>query len=315
MGYESNDASVLTNVSSDHLDLQGIHTLPGAGRGQGDDLPRSRGPEGWVVLNADDPLVAAVARRVRARVAYFSIDSGDRRPSSRRHVASGGRAYVLDATAAWSRSDGADDARRSLERRRPARRARRPRPPQRRQRAGGGRRRARAGRHARAGRRRPARLPAVARSCRRAGSTCSGWARAVVIVDFAHNEAGTEAILDVAEAIAGGRGRAGGARSPRSSARPATGRTTRCAGSAGSPAERAERVVIKETLSYLRGRTRESIVGELRRRRSCGRTAGPARRSPVYETETAALRAELTGRPRPKRPAPAPGPTRRGSSS
>ncbi|HEY7970679.1 MAG TPA: Mur ligase family protein, partial [Candidatus Limnocylindrales bacterium] len=28
MGYESNDASVITNVSSDHLDLQGIHTLP-----------------------------------------------------------------------------------------------------------------------------------------------------------------------------------------------------------------------------------------------------------------------------------------------
>jgi cyanophycin synthetase len=28
VGYESNDVSVLTNVSSDHLDLQGIHTLP-----------------------------------------------------------------------------------------------------------------------------------------------------------------------------------------------------------------------------------------------------------------------------------------------
>ena len=28
MGYESNEASVITNVSSDHLDLQGIHTLP-----------------------------------------------------------------------------------------------------------------------------------------------------------------------------------------------------------------------------------------------------------------------------------------------
>ena len=28
MGYESNEASILTNVSSDHLDLQGIHTLP-----------------------------------------------------------------------------------------------------------------------------------------------------------------------------------------------------------------------------------------------------------------------------------------------
>ena len=28
VGYESNDASVLTNVSSDHMDLHGIHTLP-----------------------------------------------------------------------------------------------------------------------------------------------------------------------------------------------------------------------------------------------------------------------------------------------
>ena len=28
VGYASNDVAVLTNVSSDHLDLQGIHTLP-----------------------------------------------------------------------------------------------------------------------------------------------------------------------------------------------------------------------------------------------------------------------------------------------
>ena len=28
MGCESNNASIFTNVSSDHLDLQGIHTLP-----------------------------------------------------------------------------------------------------------------------------------------------------------------------------------------------------------------------------------------------------------------------------------------------
>ena len=28
MGYESNDAAIVTNISSDHLDLQGIHTLP-----------------------------------------------------------------------------------------------------------------------------------------------------------------------------------------------------------------------------------------------------------------------------------------------
>ena len=39
MGYESNEVSILTNVSSDHLDLQGIHTLPGARRGQGHRCP------------------------------------------------------------------------------------------------------------------------------------------------------------------------------------------------------------------------------------------------------------------------------------
>ena len=39
VGYESNDASVLTNVSSDHLDLQGIHTLPELAEVKSTDLP------------------------------------------------------------------------------------------------------------------------------------------------------------------------------------------------------------------------------------------------------------------------------------
>ena len=84
----------------------------------------------------------------------------------------------------------------------------------------------------------------------------------VVIVDFAHNEAGIAAILDVAEGIAAG---AAGRAAP----------ITVIIGTAGDrpddtlrgigriAAERAQRVAIKETLAYLRGRTRESIVGEL----------------------------------------------------
>ena len=63
VGYESNEASVLTNVSSDHLDLQGIHTLPELAEVKST-ICRITKPDGWVVLNADDPLVAAVARRV-----------------------------------------------------------------------------------------------------------------------------------------------------------------------------------------------------------------------------------------------------------
>ncbi len=73
LGYESNEASVFTNVSSDHLDLQGIHTLAELAEVKAT-ICRVTQADGWVVLNADDPLVAAVARRARARVALFSLD-------------------------------------------------------------------------------------------------------------------------------------------------------------------------------------------------------------------------------------------------
>jgi cyanophycin synthetase len=114
----------------------------------------------------------------------------------------------------------------------------------------------------------------------------------VVIVDFAHNEAGVSAVLDVAEGIAGG----------------AAGRTapiTVIVGTAGDrpddtlrgigkiAAERAQRVAIKETLRYLRGRTRSSVVGEI----LAGISAGGVKREsvPIYETETDALKGELNG--------------------
>ena len=114
----------------------------------------------------------------------------------------------------------------------------------------------------------------------------------VVIVDFAHNEAGTEAILEVAAAIAGG---AAGRTSP----------ITAIIGTAGDrpddtfrgigriAAERVQRIAIKETLSYLRGRDREQVVALLREGIAAG-GADPATVA-VYETETRALEAELAG--------------------
>jgi hypothetical protein len=58
-------------------------------------------------------------------------------------------------------------------------------------------------------------------------------------------------------------------------------------------AERAQRVAIKQTLGYLRGRTAESVVGEL----MVGVVAGgvSATDVPIYDSETDALRAELNG--------------------
>jgi cyanophycin synthetase len=114
----------------------------------------------------------------------------------------------------------------------------------------------------------------------------------LVIVDFAHNEAGVDAIMDVAEGIAaGGAGR--------------TAPITVIIGTAGDrpddtlrgigriAAQRAQRVAIKETLRYLRGRTAASVVGELLAGVKAG--GGVVADVPVYHSETAALRAELNG--------------------
>jgi cyanophycin synthetase len=287
VGYESNEASVLTNVSSDHLDLQGIHTLPELAEVKST-ICRITRPDGWVILNADDPLVLAVARRVRARVALFSL-AGEASPPVRRHLARGGRAYLV-RDGSIIEADGATTteivevirvpltigglARHNVANALAA--------------AGGARGMGASIEQVRDGlvgfAPDPARSPGRLNLFRLGART--------VIVDFAHNEAGLAAILDVAEWIAAG----------------AAGRTapiTAIIGTAGDrpddtlrgigriAASRAQRVAIKQTLRYLRGRTAESVVGEL----LAGVVAGgiPAADVPVYPDETRALEAELNG--------------------
>jgi cyanophycin synthetase len=286
VGYESNDVSVLTNVSSDHLDLQGIHTLPELAEVKAT-IARMTKPDGWVVLNADDPYVAAVARRVNARVAFFSTDEGS--PVLRRHRAGGGRAYVL-RRGSLVEADGERETRIVEIGEVPIT-------------IGGLARHNVANALAAAGGARGLGAtiaqvhdglvdfrPSAERSPGRLNIYRLG-AR-VIIVDFAHNEAGVAAILDVAEGIAAG---AAGRAAP----------ITAIVGTAGDrpddtlrgigriAAERAQRVAIKQTLNYLRGRTAESVVGEI----LAGIEAGGGSRAdvPVYRSETEALRAELNG--------------------
>ena len=306
MGYESNDASVVTNVSSDHLDLQGIHTLPELAEVKST-VARATRADGWAVLNADDPLVAAMARRVRANVAVFSLGAGAGGAAVvRRTVAGGGRGYLLrdgwlvevdgsHGPGGETGGSGEPVEHRIIEVVRvPIT-------------LGGLARHNVANALAAAGAARGlgvtlaqlrdglADFQPTVRAVARAGSTCSGSASRIVIVDFAHNEAGVAAVLDVAEGIAGG----------------AAGRTapvTAIIGTAGDrpddtlrgigriAAQRAQRVAIKETLKYLRGRSRESVVGEIMagivvgrpvdggrarlrvRDRGAARRAGPERR-------------------------------------
>jgi cyanophycin synthetase len=287
VGYESNDASVLTNVSSDHLDLQGIHTLPELAEVKST-ICRITKADGWVVLNADDPLVAAVARRVRARVALFTLQ-GDASGVVRRHRARGGRAYLV-RNGFIVEADGDRETRIVEVAAVPI--------------AIGG-----------LARHNIANSLAAAGGARGLGATIDQVGRGlsdfapdaerspgrlnlfrmgsrVVIVDFAHNEAGVGAVLDVAEGIAGG---AAGRAAP----------ITTIIGTAGDrpddtlrgigriAARRSQRVAIKQTLRYLRGRTAQSVVGEL----MAGVVAGglAAEDVPVYDSETAALQAELNG--------------------
>jgi cyanophycin synthetase len=301
MGYESNEVGVLTNVSSDHLDLQGIHTLPELAEVKST-VVRVTKPDGWCVLNADDPHVAALASRVRAHVAFFTLVPGGS-ARVRRHAAAGGRAggdgggrgYAVDRGTIVELSGGRSTP--IIEVRRvPIT-------------IGG------------VARHNVANALAAAAAARGLGlsieQVADGLAdfrpssdlapgrlnlfrtgATIVIVDFAHNEAGVAAVLDVAEGIAGG---AAGRAAP----------VTAIVGTAGDrpddtlrgigriAASRAQRVAIKETQHYLRGRSREGVVGEILAGIRAG--GGSTADVPVYESETAALRAELAsgdGRPR-----------------
>src|SRR3954452_24047937 len=287
VGYESNDASVLTNVSSDHLDLQGIHTLPELAEVKSV-ICRITKPDGWVVLNADDPHVAAAARRVRGRVALFTM-LGDASRAVRRHRTAGGRAYL--ARDGWLiEANGAAETRivelvrvpiaiGGLARHNVANALAA---------AAGARGLGMTIAHVREG------LVDFAPSSERSPGRLNLYrlGSKVVIVDFAHNEAGISAVLDVAEGIAGGAaGRAAPITAIIRTAGDRPDDTLRGIGRIA--AQRAQRVAVKETRNYLRGRTESAVVGELLAGVTAG--GGNATAVPIYESETVALRAELNG--------------------
>jgi cyanophycin synthetase len=94
IGLASNDVSVVTNVTADHLGLQGIDTLDQLAEVKGV-VPRITKKTGWAVLNADDPRVFAMRLTTPARVWAFSREPDS--PALREVLARHGRATtVLD---------------------------------------------------------------------------------------------------------------------------------------------------------------------------------------------------------------------------
>lgn len=96
LGFDRCDVGAVLNVSADHLGLKGIETV--------EDLARLKAVvvenvarRGTSVLNADDPLTIAMARRAGGTIAWFSCHGGeDMPPHLAAHVAAGGLAAVRE---------------------------------------------------------------------------------------------------------------------------------------------------------------------------------------------------------------------------
>lgn len=103
LAFRDCDVGCVTNVTSDHLGLRGINSV--------EDLAEVKAivveavkPDGWSVLNADNPHTAAMHSQAGGRTCYISTRSYRDWPDFlKRHVQEGGRAFACDVT-----SDGSE---------------------------------------------------------------------------------------------------------------------------------------------------------------------------------------------------------------
>jgi cyanophycin synthetase len=278
IGYAANDVSVVTNVSADHLGLQGIDTVDELAEVKAA-IVRITKREGWAVLNADDPRAWAMRRETRAGIYAFSMDG--RTAQVEEALDGGGRAAVLEG--GWLVLRGAG--------RRPRRLAEAAALPV---------------TFAGLSRYNVANALAAAAACDALGLTTRQIGAGLrsfgldaetnpgrlnlferggtfAIVDFAHNEAGLIGLMDVARAVAGPRrvhlalGTAGD-------------RTDEILHRLGAIAGGADHLVIAEKEHYLRGRDLEEMNELLRRG---AREAGYDGEIPSTGSELAALKRML----------------------
>ena len=279
VGYAANDVSVVTNLSADHLGLQGIDTVDELAEVKGV-VVRMTKRGGWTVLNAEDDRSWAMRRLTRANLYVFSMD-----PRSERvlHVLDrGGRAAVLEDDVLVLRASG--------------RRPRRLPPVADLPVTVAGLSRHNIANALAASAASDALGIGVARISRGLRSFAQDAAdnpgrlnlyerRGVLaLVDFAHNEAGLTGLLDVARSVAG-----------RHKVRLAFGtagdRTDEILHALGVLAGGADDLVIAEKRHYLRGRDLEEMNELLR---SGARDGGYAGEVEALPNEVAAIRAILS---------------------
>jgi cyanophycin synthetase len=281
IGYAANDVSVVTNVSADHLGLQGIDTVDELADVKAA-IVRITKRSGWAVLNAEDPRAWAMRRQTRAGWYPFSLDP-DAAPVAAA-LERGGRAAVLKngslvlrggrpRAANLARADELPISFAGLARYNIAN--------------------ALAAAAAADALGIPARrIAAGLRSFELDAAANPGRLNlyerrgVLVLVDFAHNEAGLAGLIDVCRALARGGGRR------------RTGKVRLAVGTAGDRTDEilhnlgvlagkgGDEVVICEKRHYLRGRDLEAMNAILRAGIAAGGYRGAVE---AHETELAAL--------------------------
>ncbi|AFY77485.1 cyanophycin synthetase [Pleurocapsa sp. PCC 7327] len=93
LAFDSCDIGVVLNVAADHLGIGDIDTIEQMAKVKSV-VAETVSPDGYAVLNADDPLVAAMAERVKSKIAYFSMNPDN--PIIQNHIRRGGMAAVYE---------------------------------------------------------------------------------------------------------------------------------------------------------------------------------------------------------------------------
>ncbi|HEY5979228.1 MAG TPA: Mur ligase family protein [Microlunatus sp.] len=92
VGVAWNDVSVVTNISADHLGIGGIETLDQLAEVKAVITKITR-PTGWCVLNGDDPRTFAMRLGTKARIWLFTLDPNS--PAARAVIDDGGRVSTV----------------------------------------------------------------------------------------------------------------------------------------------------------------------------------------------------------------------------
>ncbi len=93
LAFESCDIGVVLNVAADHLGIGDINTIEEMAKVKGV-VAETVKADGYAILNADDPLVAAMAKQVKCKIAYFSLNPDN--PIILEHIRRKGLAAIYE---------------------------------------------------------------------------------------------------------------------------------------------------------------------------------------------------------------------------